>query len=414
MKASYLLLDDTATSGVGHPIVGKLRVMPGGYLGDDTGYRRLLFASDFPYFLLWEIDNAEARRGKQAIARAGYHGSRDLVLIAEDFDEPTPPGTYWYGRSVSKATFRRNAVEALQYSKSLGLRTILSAGHAYKSVDDERAWFAEWTQLLRDGGVADAVAWVETLGNEVSTNRPDIASDVNVAMGRASLLHPMIRGTLGCLVSNGDFGNESTVGNPQYPNEPTLLNSALGADLLDIHNQRQVDFVKHSHTLWLATHYQNADRRPISEGEVGGENDPYPEYQQGGDVYAACNDPHLLLAEIGIQQMTGQASVYLNGPGVRRKYPIDSTLYFNKLPKAVSVIPDDIPTWRDENNPSWFIKGKEFVYVGLVGYGQLANPPHEVAQATFYDMDGVAGEGAGARLVPPVGWTGGIVRGTFV
>jgi hypothetical protein len=413
MKANPYLFFGSGRSSSQTPIVGKLRVMPGGYLGDDTGYRRLLFASDFPYFTLWEIDNAEARRGKQAIATAGFHGSRDFVLIAEDFDDPTPPGTYWYGRSVSKAVFRRNAVEAIRYSKSLGLRTILTAGHAYKSVDDERAWFAEWTKLLADGGVADAVAWVETLGNEVSVNRGDLAYDVNVAMGRAALLHPIIRGTLGCLVSNGDFGNESTVGNPQYPTSPTLLTSALGADLLDIHNDRSADFVKHSHTMWLATHYHTEDERPISEGEVGGENVPYPLFQQGGDVYAPCNDPHLLLAQIGIQQMTGQASVYLNGPGVRRRYPIDSTLYFTKLPRAVSVIPDDIVTWRDEHNPSWFIKGKEFVYVGLAGYGQLANPPHPVAHAVFYGMDGPEGESSGVRLVPPPGWSGGIVRGVF-
>lgn len=413
----YRLAGSAASNGSGtaRPLIGRVRVMPGGYLGDDTGYRRIIFASDFPFLYLWANDNAEARRGAQAIARAGYHGVRIFHLLGFDDDRlSTDPGYYFYGREVTKDIFRSTAIEALAFLRALGLRCVITAGHAYQSVQDERDWFREWTLLLQNGLVVDVVAWVEVLGNEVSTNRGAIAADVNDAMRLAEPLQQIVRDNLGCLVSNGDFGNESTVVDPQHPNSPTLLTSARGADLLDIHNQRNVDFVKHSHTMWLATHYQGQDRRPISEGEVGGENDPYPLFQQGGDVYEPCNDPHLLLAELGIQQMTGQASIYLNGPGVRHKYPLDSTLYFNKIPTALSVIPDDIVTWRDENNPSWFIRGKEFVYVGLAAYLQLEHPPHRVAQATFYGMDGPEGESSGVQLGPPADWTGGIVRGTFV
>lgn len=409
----YRLAGSSGSGSTTRALKGPLRMMPGGYIGDDTGYRRILLGSDFPYFVLWKIDNAEARRGKQALARCGYQGSRDFVLIAEDNDDPTPPGTYWYGRSISKSTFRETAAEALDYSASLGLRTVLTAGHRYQNDADELNWFDEWTQIVRDQQAA--IAWIETLGNEVSTNRPELAANIDVAMAHAAQLHAIIRRNLpGTLVTNGDFGNESDVQNPQYPHEPTLTNSAAGADMMDIHNQRQVDFVKHSHTMWLSTHYYGSKRIPLVEGEVGGENDPYPLFQQGGDVYAPCNDPHLLLAEVGIQQMTGQATIYLNGPGVRRYYPLDSTLYFPKLANACEVIPEDIATWRDGNNPSWFIKDKAFVYVGLAAYGQTQHPPQEVATATFYGMDGPEGDASGWSLEPPKGWTGGIVCGTFV
>ena len=395
--------------------------MPGGYLGDDTGYRRILLGSDFPYFALWERDNTEARRGKIALLRDGFQGSRDFTLIANDGDTPTPPTNpdgspnYWYGCDVSKDHFRRNAVEALQFSGSLGLRTVLTFGNKPKSLDAEAEWTDEWTQIVSAGNCQQYLAWIEVLGNEVDANRPqDLAFDVDVAMAHAHRLQAIIRRNLpGVLLSNGSFGNESTAQNPQYPHEPTLLNSAVGADCLDIHNWRGVDQVHHSHTMWNETHFHGQDRRPLIEGETGCENIPYPTFQYGGDVSSPTNDPHLVHTTIAIQQFTGQPTIYLNGPGVRRRYPIDSTKYFSKIAAACDPLPEDIPTWQDDHNPSFFNRGQEFVYVGLAAYGQIQRPPRPIANCTFYDINGPVATVPGPRPEPPSGWLGGIVRGIY-
>ena len=397
---------------------GPLRVMPGGYLGDDTGYRRILLASDFPYFGLWERNNAEARRGKQALLANGFQGSRDFTLIANDFDISTQPGTYWYGCDVTKAQFRRNAVEALQYSGSLGLRTVLTFGNTPTSLNAEADWTEEWTRILRDGGVKQHIAWIEVEGNEVDVNRTrDLAFDIDVAMAHARRLQTIIRRNLpGVLLTNGSFGNESTVQDPANPNEPTLLNSADGADGLDIHNWRGVDQVHHSHTMWYETHYHGEDRRPLIEGETGGENVPYPTFQQGGDVSSPNNDASNLFTTIAMQQFTGQPTIYLNGPGVRRRYPLDSTTYFSKIARACEVLPEDIPTWQEDRNPSFFNRGNQFFYVGLAVYGQIQRPPRPIDRCTFYGLDGTKPawtDVQGPNPIPPVDWLGGIVQGTY-
>ena len=405
------------SSGTSRLLDGPLRAMPGGYLGDSTGYRRILMGSDFPYFMLWEVDNAEARRGKQALLRHGYQGSRDYILIVDGSNTPHPPGHYWFGRSVTKQHFRRNAVEALQYSGSLGLRTVLSLAHR-PTMQEDLDWCEEWTTIIKAGDCQKYLAWVEVLGNEIDVNRSDLAGDINAGMEWAGRLQAIVRKNLpGLILTNGSFGNESDTQDPRYPHSPTLTNSARGADSMDIHNWRGVDFVKHSHTMWLSTHYYGSLRIPIVEGETGGENVPYPTFQLGGDVSTPCNDEQLLFAEIAMQLFTGQAVIYLNGPGVRRKYPLDSTLYFPKLAKACDILPEDIATWHDDGNPSFFNKGKDFFYVGLAAYGpdghkQAEHPPRPVATWEFYGMNGLVGKGVGQPVIPN-GWIGGVLKGRY-
>ena len=119
-----------------------------------------------------------------------------------------------------------------------------------------------------------------------------------------------------------------------------------------------------------------------------------------------------------MQQFTGQPTIYLNGPGVRRRYPLDSTLYFPKLAKACEILPEDIAVWHDDNNPSWFNKDKEFVYVGLAVYPshadgpQAEHPPRPVASWAFYGMNGLVGKGEGQPVIP-TGWIGGVLKGTY-
>jgi len=422
VSSSYLLLASAERS-AWRELVGRVRVMPGGYLGDDTGYRRILLNSDFPLFNRWVHDEAEARAGIAATKRAGFHGSRVLHLIACDQDAPptTNPNDYWYQREVTKEMFRAAAVPALRCMKDHGLRVILSAGHEYKNKADDYAWWEELTGILRDGGVADVVLWCEALGNEVGVNRVWLANDTPAAMEYVKPIHAIIRRNLpGCLVSNGDFGEERDLPNPDASNYASLCGSAVGADMIDIHPGRDMPgSVRHVHTIWYATHYFNSCRKPISEGEEPGENAPYPENRNGqprnlgGDVYVGCDDPHYLHTRLALCQMTGQATTYLNGSGVRRFVPLDSTIYFNRIAPALSVLPEDIATWQDDRNPSFFNRGKDFVYVGLTAWGQIQRPfPRPVATWEFYDLDGLVEKGEGPPRIPS-GWKGGIVKGTY-
>ena len=423
MTASYYQLAGSGRGGGigGRPLVGRVRVLPGGYLGDDTGYRRILLSSDFPLLNRWVHDEAEARAGIAATARAGFHGSRIFHLIARDRDAPptTNPADYWYQREVGKEECRAALVPALQCMKDHGLRAILSAGHEYINPTDEYGWWEELTGRIRDGNVADVLLWPEALGNEVGANRGWLAQNTPAAMQYVKPIQDIIRRNLpGTLISNGDFGQEDDL--PDAGSlDPSLCGSSEGADLTDIHPRRNwPESVRYPHTIWYATHYFGSCRKPTSQGEWPGENAPYPENRDGqprnlgGDVYIGNDDPYNLHTSLAICQMTGQPTTYLNGPGVRRFVPLDSTLYFDKVVASLAPLPEDIATWQDGHNPSWFNRGKNFIYVGLVSWGQIQHPPHPIAEWTFYDLNGIVATGTGNPVIP-TGWQGGILKGTY-
>jgi hypothetical protein len=418
----FLLLNRSGPAGVKNPLVGKVRLMPGGYLGDDTGYRRILLNHDFPILNRWVYDEAEARRGIEATVRAGFHGSRILHLVSDDQDEHDPdPNKYWAGREVTKAIFRAAAVPALSYMKSLGLRVILTAGHEYRGPSDEYGWWEELTHILKVGNVWDCVLWPEALGNEVGVNRPWLANNTPAAMAYVKPIQDIIRRTWpGTLISNGSFDEEDDL--PDVGSiKPSLCGSSEGADLTDIHPRRHMpESVRYPHTIWYATHYFGSCRKPTSEGEEPGENAPYYENKAwlprnpGGDVYAGCDDPVYLHTRLAIDQFTGQPTSYLNGPGVRRFAPLDSTIYFDQIVRSLDVLPQDIPTWQDDHNPSFFNRGPEFVYVGLRDWNQIFHPPRPVAEWTFYDMDGEVEWSLGqSHADVPHRWRGGIVKGRY-
>lgn len=418
--AEYLLYASGSSAPKG--LDGPLRVMPGGYLGDDTGYRRILIDHDFPLIRLWLDDNAEARRGVIATKNAGFQGSRVAHLMACDRNSPPThnPNDYWYKRDIDKEMFRAAGREALTFMAQNGLRFILTAGHEYVDANDEYSWWEEVTGSIKDWGLQQALLWPECLGNEVGVNRPWLADDTPAAMQYVKPIQDIVRRNLpGTLMSNGDFGQEDDLPDFDSSTAPSLCGSSVGAELTDIHPRRHMpEGCRYPHTIWYATHYFGSCRKPTSEGEEPGENTPYEENRpgvprnMGGDVYIGCDNPYYLHTRISIDQLTGQATSYLNGPGVRRFVPLDSTKYFNKIVKAVSVLPEDIPTWQDDHNPSWFNKGKDFVYVGLAQWGQIPHPPRPVASWEVYDINGLVATGEGP-IQPPSNWLGGIVKGTY-
>lgn len=424
MKGAYLsVAGGGAGIHTGRPLVGRVRVMPSGYLGDDTGYRRIILNSDFPILNRWVYDEAEARRGIAATARAGFHGSRIFHLIACDRDAPptTDPTAYWYQRSVNKPIARAALIPVLTCFRDHNLRVVLSAGHEYLNPADEYSWWEELTGRIRDAGLADVILWPELLGNEVAVNRGWLAQDTPAAMTYTRPIQQIVRRNLpGCLVSNGSFDEERDLPDPKDLKKPSLCGSAEGADLLDIHPRRGgAEAVRYPHTIWYATHYFGSCRKPTSQGEEPGENAPYPENTShtprnpGGDVFIGQDDPYYLHTRLAMSQLTGQPTTYLNGPGVRRFAPLDSTIYFNQIVSSLSCLPEDVPLWQADHNPSFFNRGKNFVYVGLVGWGQIARPPHPIASWEIYDITGKIAEGEGPVAIP-FGWKGGIVKGTYV
>jgi hypothetical protein len=114
---------------------------------------------------------------------------------------------------------------------------------------------------------------------------------------------------------------------------------------------------------------------------------------------------------------------------VRRFAPLDSTVYFDKIVRSLEPLPEDIATWQGDHNPSWFNRGKEFVYVGLVQWTQIFRSPKPIESWTLYDMNGIArytladgpardgheakGSGPITPADIPSGWLGGIVKGTY-
>lgn len=385
---------------------GRVRVMPGGYLGDDRGYCKILGCHLFPFFNRIVEDESAAIAAVSAISSAGFRSVRIAHLMANDRDEPvTDPANYWYQRDISKDMLRAGLVRGLDLLKAHGLQAILTAGHEYRDRQDELAWWEELTGRIRDAGHTGTILAAETLGNEVDANRPWLANDLATAMALAGEIQRIIHRNLpGVLTTNGSFGNESDAASET---SASLVTSAQGADLMDVHTGRNVqdppNALRHVHTQWNSTHFHGSCLKPEHQGEEPGENTPYPENRAGqprnlgGDVYACTDDPHFIHTRIAMGLLTGQLVSYLNGPGVRAFVPLDSTAYFRKIVRACDPIPEDVQTWRDEPNPSWWIRGKDFVYVGIAAWGQLSAPPHPAAQATFYDMDGEAGHGSGHR-----------------
>jgi hypothetical protein len=108
--------------------------------------------------------------------------------------------------------------------------------------------------------------------------------------------------------------------------------------------------------------------------------------------------------------LTGQASVYFNGPAVRSHAPLESTWGFTQLPALFAhQLPEDLVVWEHGSNRhggiEYWWQGKAFRTATTKEWD--TSPPQPIARWTLYAGDEVA-EGTGT---PPR--CTGLLVGTF-
>lgn len=382
-------------------IVGHLRIVDGAWY-DENGPVHLLFHHDMPHLRVADENPGEADSAADAIARVGS-GTRLLWRVADDFDVPCIPGDYWYGRSVSRDCMRRQLAKALDRHVQRGLGVILSMGALSKTDTEEIELHEEAIDIVVRSGHHCLPGGSCTVKLAEHRNEPNMTSQYSgdPAKGYALAKRTMQlwRERVGCIVTGGSWGDNDQ-----------MLAASDGMDALDYHEDRAMpECIHHIHTAWNEwIFHRKAGGKALYGGERPGPNYPYPENTNvhphaslGGDMYVGCDDPELAWGVVSQAAFTGQGTAWLNGPGVRHRVPLDSTVFWETLPRLVhDYIPKDAGTWRGPN-PSWRTPGdfnssdKRFMYAGLAEWNQTNNPPFPIAHWQAIGPDGVTDEGDG-------------------
>jgi hypothetical protein len=324
---------------------GPLRVSDGAY-ADAAGPRTVYFCSWFPALRIWRDDRAAATRELDAIAAAGWQGIR--VFTAVGGWQP-----YWDGREVAPVTFRKQfeggapgdtVIGWPDYDDQLrsflaavrarGLRLHLTTGDAqmiFPEADAERAFHRRVAGLVREGGGADVVAVYE-VWNEGWQNNALGASPAALEHARAILrdVKAVVPDVLTAISAA-----------PGGPDGAEGAAWAEGADVAIVHGTRAPidDALRDA----FALVYREGSRRPLAkpfwQGEPTGPDGKRPE------VFAPTNDPAWLLALYAVHLMTGQATVFFNGPAVRYSEPLGATWGFRELPPLLALVPRDVGGW---------------------------------------------------------------------
>jgi hypothetical protein len=327
------------------PLSGPLRVQGRSY-ADATGPRTVFFCSWFPALRIWRDDRDAAQRQLDAIAAAGWQGIR--VFTAVGGWQP-----YWDGREVAPVTFRKQfeggapgaLVEAwpdyddqlrsfLAAVRARDLRLHLTTGDAqivFPDADAERAFHRRVAGLVRDAGGSEVVALYE-VWNEGWQNNALGQSDAALAQARAILqdVETVLPGALTAISAA-----------PGGADPGAAAAWAAGAHVRVVHGPRSPPARALAEAFALV-HDAGAVRpleKPVWQGEPTGPDGSRAE------VYDPMNDPAWLLALYVVHQMTGQATVFFNGPAVRYHEPLDATWGFRELPRLFALLPRDIGTW---------------------------------------------------------------------
>jgi hypothetical protein len=340
-----VVLACVALAGAAQPLSGPLRVDGRSY-ADAAGPRPVYFCSWFPALRIWRDDRAAASRELDAIAAAGWQGIR--IFTAVGGWQP-----FWDGREVAPVTFRKQyeggapgaVVEGwpdyddqlrtfLAAVRQRGLRLHLTTGDAQMIFPDaaaERAFHRRVAALVRDAGGAQVVALYE-VWNEGWQNNALGQTDAALAQARAivSDVRAVVPDVLTALSAA-----------PPGTEEAAAHAWAGGADVRIVHGTREPIETALRDAFDLV-HRDGAPLRlakPIWQGEPTGPDGARPE------VFVPTNDPAWLLALFTVHQMTGQASVFFNGPGLRYAEPLEATWGFRELPPLLGLLPRDIGQW---------------------------------------------------------------------
>jgi hypothetical protein len=377
------------------PFVGPLRV-EGKLFRDDTGPRRILFASWFTALRVLRDDPAEFTRQLDALTAAGYQGARVFLAVGGWMD-------FWDDHEVAPIGFRKwhftgNHLRSerlgvsiiawpnydelyrtmLRAFKARGLRLHVTAGDMQIIVAGDLIREAElhrrFARIAAEEGGTDVIALAE-MTNEFPLNRYGGQSPESIAqMGR--LIEIWRQAIPGVLTAQGAI--------PQDEEPETLKLASRHGEVAAVHPTRSPFGMALKRTLGLV--YFEGDYRAfwkaLWQGEPAGPEE---------DSYQRLDDPASLTALYAMHALTGQASNQFSGYAVRARAPIDRAWGFRELPAVLSQLPEDIATWQRETAGRgailYWTRGQQFATSTFVEWD--STPPRAVAEWTLYTGDRV-------------------------
>ena len=395
------------------PLIGRLRIQDRLFY-DDSGPRRVHFCSWFPALRILRDTPEEFYRQLDSITRAGYQGVRVFGAVG-GWDD------YWNGREVAPVTFVKwfftgNHLRTDSYSYTVEawpdyddlLRELLQACRERKlrlhfttgdmqiicpDVNEEIDLHRRFARICAEEGGTEVIALAETT-NEFPLNRYGGDGPESIAqMGR--ILEVWTEALPGVLTAMGAI--------PQNEEPDSLYKASTHGDVCAVHVTRDPAMQCIKRTLglvWWEGDYR-AFPKPYWEGEPCG---------PGPDSYARQDDPAILTATYTMMAVTGQASNWFQGAGVRSHEPLESEWGFIELPLILdAILPEDVALWPHGSNErggiAYWFKDKQFVTSSYIDWD--TSPPQPVATWTIYDGVNVS-SGTGT----PPRCTGAIV-GTF-
>lgn len=324
-------------------LVGPLRIVDNRFV-DDSGPRRVFFASYFAALRVLKDRPGEFRREFDAIAAAGYQGVRVFWSVGGYHG-------FWGGAEVVPVSFTQDDgtrleawpaydalfVQLLAEAQARGLRLALTTGDVQYLMNDpavELAQHQRVAQLVAAHGGATVVSSWEVV-NEDFVNYPVHGDD---AWTRMRAVAAAVKAILPDVLVSTTNVNASQ--------EPTEFARAMkGADLVHLHGMRSpgdraIDRALHG----------------VAWGEGAHAYRPYPVWQMEPASaicdHGGCTDPILSHAELialyGMHQITGQASTFFQGNAVTpTSTPLEAVWGFKELPALFDrYLPEDSSTWE--------------------------------------------------------------------
>ena len=388
------------------PLVGPLRVQDK-LLRDDTGYRRVFFASWFTALRTLRDNPDEFMRQLDVIAAKGYQGYRLFSLVGGwskywDGAEVVPvPFTKWFYTGNHLRTERLGArIDAwpdyddllrtlARETRKRGLRLEVTIGDSqivFGCDAQSEIRFARRTAaiLAQEGGL-DLVALVEGT-NEFPINRCGGDSDASVEqLGRVLAvwreLIPGVLTTEGAVISEEP---EKLYLGAKYGQVAAVH---VSRDPVEMHLKRSFGIVNFEGN-WRVFPVPFWHTEPAGPGD---------------DSYARVDNTAILTAIYAQHALLGNGSTYFNGPAVRgciktagevclEKGPLESTWGFAELPKLLAeTLPEDVATWDHASDGRggvmYWSSGNDFRAVLYETWS--AAPPRPIADWTLYAGDHV-------------------------
>lgn len=392
------------------PLIGPLRSQDK-LLRDDSGWRRVFFASWFTALRTLRDNPTEFYRQIDALAGANYQGARVFLAVGgwSDFWDnheviPIAFQKWFYTGNLMRSDRLGAQLAAwsdyddlfralLREFKKRNLRLDLTVGDMQIIVGNDQAKELELhrrlSRIAAEEGGLDVIALVEGT-NEFPINRYGGDSDGSIEqLGR--VLEVWRQAIPGVLTTEGAVISEDPERLYAGARHGQVAAVHISRDPIELHLKRSFGV-----TRWEGDwrHFPLA----FWETEPAG---------PGRDSFAAQNDPANLTAVYAQHALLGHGSNYFNGPAVRGDGPLESTWGFKELPKILAQLPEDVAMWDHDSDRrggiEYFFRGNQFATATIKLWSTA--PPRPVAEWTLYAGDNVT-HGTGN---PPAHVTGLLV-----